>query len=110
MPESRDITPANTESCLQIRAGDRAPRSLLIRAPWFARFDVGVTKRFPIHGTMNVEVRFDLLNLFDAINFNPVANPGSGETIFQTTSGYTDSSNTYDPGGRLGQVMVRFNW
>ena len=34
----------------------------------------------------------------------------SGATIFQVTSGYTDMSNTYDPGGRIGQLMIRFNW
>jgi hypothetical protein len=59
---------------------------------------------------MNFELRLDVLNVFDNINFNPVANPGSGATIFQTGSAYTDASNTYDPGGRLGQIMVRFNW
>ena len=32
----------------------------------------------------------------------PVAGP--------VTSAYTDSSNTYDPGGRLGQIMFRINW
>jgi hypothetical protein len=110
VPEGRYIAPANTADCLQIKDGDCAPRTLLIRAPWFTRFDVGVTKKFPLKGTTNFEVRFDVLNLFDNINFNPVANPGSGSTIFQTTSAYTDASNTYDPGGRLGQLMFRFNW
>ena len=110
VPEGRYFAPANSADCLQIRAGDCAPRSLIIRAPWFVRFDVGVTKRFPIQGSMNVEFRFDLLNLFDNVNFTPVANPGSGATILQSTSGYTDPSNTYDPGGRLGQIMIRFNW
>jgi hypothetical protein len=51
-----------------------------------------------------------MLNLFDNINFTPVANPGTGATIFQTDDAYQDASNTYDPGGRLGQVMIRFNW
>jgi len=109
-PEGRYIAPANSANCIQIKAGDCAPQTLLIRAPWFSRFDVGVTKRFQTPGRTNVEVRVDVLNLFDNINFNPVANPGSGETIFQATSAYTDSSNTYDPGGRLGQLMIRFNW
>ncbi len=109
-PTGRYIAPANTESCQQIRAGDCAPRTTLVRAPWFTRIDIGVTKRFTIKGNMNLEVRGDVLNLFDNINFNPVANPGSGATIFQVTSAYTDASNTYDPGGRLGQLMIRFNW
>jgi hypothetical protein len=55
-------------------------------------------------------VRLDILNVFDNINFNTVDTPGSGATIFQTNSAYQDASNSYDPGGRLGQLMVRFNW
>jgi hypothetical protein len=110
VPEGRYIAPANYDGCIQIKAGDCAPRTTLVRAPWFTRIDVGVTKRFNLKGTMNIEVRGDVLNLFDNINFNPVANPGTGATIFQVTSAYTDSSNTYDPGGRLGQLMIRFNW
>ncbi len=109
-PTGRYIAPANGNGCIQMRAGDCAPRSVLVRAPWFTRFDIGVTKRFNLKGTMNIEVRGDVLNLFDNINFNPVANPGTGATIFQVTSAYTDASNTYDPGGRLGQLMIRFNW
>ncbi|MGE3345073.1 MAG: hypothetical protein AB7L71_16750, partial [Vicinamibacterales bacterium] len=109
-PTGRYIAPANSASCIQIVAGDCAPRAVLVRAPWFTRIDIGVTKRFTIKGNMNIEVRGDVLNLFDNINFNPVANPGGGATIFQVTSAYTDASNTYDPGGRLGQLMIRFNW
>ncbi len=109
-PTGKYIAPANSATCLQEMPGDCAPRSTLILAPWFFRLDFGATKRFAIKGRMNFEVRFDLLNLFDNVNFNPVANPGSGATIFKVTSAYTDASNTYDPGGRIGQVMFRFNW
>ena len=109
-PEGKYIAPANGGGCLQVRAGDCAPRELILKAPWFSRVDFGITKKFPLGGTRNVEVRFDILNLFDNINFDVVANPGTGATIFQTTSAYTDASNTYDPGGRLGQLMFRFNW
>jgi hypothetical protein len=109
-PTGRYIAPANTENCLQLRAGDCAPRTLLIRAPFFVRFDVGVSKRFALKGASSIELSFEMLNVFDNINFNPVANPGSGTDIFRVTSAYTDSSNTYDPGGRLGQVMFRINW
>jgi hypothetical protein len=109
-PEGRYIAPASSGDCIQVRAGDCAPSELIIKAPWFSRVDFGVTKKFPLGGTRNVEVRFDVLNLFDNINFNPVANPGTGANIFVATSAYTDPSNTYDPGGRLGQLMFRFNW
>jgi Carboxypeptidase regulatory-like domain/TonB dependent receptor/TonB-dependent Receptor Plug Domain len=110
IPEGRYIAPANTATCIQIRAGDCAPRTLLIRAPWFSRFDVGVRKRFPLQGAVNLEVAFDLLNVFDTINFDPVTGSGSDATIFQTNSAYQDPSNTFDPGGRLGQLMFRLNW
>jgi hypothetical protein len=118
VPESRYIAPPNTAECIQIHDGDCAPRTLLIRAPWFSRFDIGATKRFPIRGTVNFEVRFDLLNVFNTINFNPFspstdttsASYFGAATFSQVTSAYQDPSNTFDPGGRLGQVMFRINW
>jgi hypothetical protein len=109
-PEGRYIAPDNSPDCIELKNGDCAPRTLLIRAPYFVRFDVGWTKRIPIRGRTNIEVRFDLLNLLDNINFNPVADPGDDDDIFQVGSAYQDASNTYDPGGRLGQIMIRINW
>jgi hypothetical protein len=109
-PEGRYIAPDNSADCIELKNGDCAPRTLLIRAPYFVRFDVGWTKRIPIRGRTNIEVRFDLLNVLDNINFNPVADPGDDDDIFQVGSAYTDASNTYDPGGRLGQIMIRINW
>jgi hypothetical protein len=112
VPEGRYFAPAEFGDCVELRlgGGDCAPRTLLIRAPWFTRFDIGVTKKFALIGRTNFEVRLDVLNLFDNINFDPVSAPGSGAGIFQTTGFYDDPSNTYDPGGRLGQLMFRFNW
>jgi hypothetical protein len=84
----------------------------MIRAPFFSRFDVGVTKRFPLVGRTSAEVRFDILNLFDNINFDPIVAPnGFGNAnIFQVTTAYRDPANNFDPGGRLGQVSFRFSW
>ncbi len=109
-PNGRYIAPANSETCLTVVAGDCTNRTLLIRAPFFVRFDVGLSKRFALRGASSIEVSFELLNMLDNINFNPVANPGTSADIFRVTSAYTDSSNTYDPGGRLGQLMFRINW
>jgi hypothetical protein len=110
VPTGRYIAPANSAACLQEIPGDCAPRSTQVLAPWSFRLDIGTTKRFAIHNRMNFEIRFDLLNVLDNINFSPVSTPGSGATIFRTQSAYTDASNTYDPGGRIGQLMFRFNW
>jgi len=109
-PTGRHIAPANYDGCIQIKAGDCAPRTLILRAPWFAKVDVGLSKRVQLKGRSNVEVAFEVLNVFANINFDPVANPGTGATIFQTTGIYMDQNNTYDPGGRLGQLMFRINW
>jgi len=110
VPTGRYIAPANSESCIQVRPGDCAPRSTVVNAPWNSRFDMAIIKRVNIVRRINIELRADVLNVFDNPNFNPVANPGSGATIFKVTSGYTDASNTYDPGGRIGQLMIRLNW
>jgi hypothetical protein len=112
VPEGRYLAPANREDCVNLKlgGGDCAPSTIMLRTPWFTRFDIGVTKKFPIKGSTNIEVRLDVLNVFNNINFDPVANPGSGAGIFQTTGFYDDPSNTYDPGGRLGQLMFRVNW
>jgi hypothetical protein len=115
-PTGQYIAPANSASCIQVRAGDCAPRSVQILAPWFRRFDVGATKRFDIQGRKNIEVRFDVLNVLDTPNFNPVTQPSNSAggytsaTFSKVTSAYTEASNTYDPGGRIGQLMLRFNW
>jgi hypothetical protein len=115
-PVGRYIAPANSATCIQVKAGDCAPRSVLLLSPWFQRYDFGVAKRVAIAGSTNVEVRFDLLNLFDNPNYTPAgatgttSAAGTSATIFRTTSAYTDASNTYDPGGRIGQLMIRLNW
>ena len=109
-PEGRYIAPANYPGCIQVVAGDCAPRTLILRAPWFARLDVGVSKRFALKGSSSIEVAMEVLNLMDNVNFTPLANPGTAETIFSTRTIYQDANNTYDPGGRLGQLMFRINW
>lgn len=112
-PEGRYFAPANSADCIQIKAGDCAAQSLLLISPFFTRFDIGLTKRFPIAGRVNFELRADILNVFDNINFNVTdasRTPGTGATIFQTNAAYTDVSNVFDPGGRLGQLVFRLNW
>jgi hypothetical protein len=115
VPEGRYFAPANSAACLQLKSGDCAPRTLLVRAPFFTRFDFGLTKRVPIRGQMNFELRLDVLNVFDNVNFDPFipANTNAAyaaATFGQVTTAYQDPSNTFDPGGRLGQIMFRFNW
>jgi hypothetical protein len=112
VPEGRYLAPANSADCINVKAGDCAPRTLLLRAPWFKRLDLGVTKRVPLKGRVGFELRVDILNVFDSPNFTPVILPGAagGATIFQVTAAYRDPDNTFDPGGRIGQLGFRINW
>jgi hypothetical protein len=76
----------------------------------FTRFDFSAKKRirFSERGTFDFEL--DLLNVFNAIDFNSVLTPSASPSAYQVTSAYTDPSNTFDPGGRVGQLVFRVNW
>jgi hypothetical protein len=110
VPEGRYIAPASSIDCVQIFAGDCGPRNIYVRGPVFSRFDLNAKKMFPMGGRKSFVLQVDVLNVFNAVNFNPVFNPGSGGGIMQVSSAYQDVSGTYDPGGRLMQLVFRFNW
>jgi len=64
-------------------------------------------KNFAMTGRKVFSFQIDILNVFDNVNFSHNFNPGGS---WQVTSAYTDPNGTYDPGGRLGQLVFRFNW
>jgi hypothetical protein len=113
-PTGRYLAPANSASCLQVYTGQCAPQNIFVTGPKFTRFDLSVKKQFRLTERYNFELRAEFLNAFNNINFfNPTAaaniNPSS-LTFMQVTTAYTDSSNTNDPGGRLVQIVARFNF
>ena len=107
--EGRYIAPANYPELHPGRFWRLRAATLLIRAPWFARLDVGVSKRFALKGASSIEVAFEVLNLFDNINFNPVADPGGGETSSPPRHLH-GSEQHVRPGRPPGQLMFRINW
>jgi Carboxypeptidase regulatory-like domain len=109
-PTGRYLAPANTAQCVQVVRGDCAPRDVFVYGPIFARFDMSVRKTFPVGGRRTFQLGMDVLNVFNAIGFNAVAQASSAATINQVTSAYTDVANTFDPGGRIGQLVFRFSW
>jgi hypothetical protein len=110
-PRGRYIAPASVPGCIALFFEDcDTPEQIWVRGPWFVRFDLSFKKRFPFGRRASFDLQFDLLNAFDNVNFNTNFNPGGGNTIFQTTSAYTDINTTFDPGGRLGQIVWRLNW
>ena len=50
------------------------------------------------------------MNLFNAINFDAVAQASSNTNINQVSQAYQDPNVTFDPGGRILQLGFRFNW
>jgi hypothetical protein len=110
-PTGRYLAPLSQPGCIRLFPGDcGTPQTQFINRPPFSRFDMRINKRFPFGRTASAELTFEVLNVFDNINFTHTFNPGDDDDIFQTTTVYTDINTTYDPGGRLGQLIWRINW
>jgi hypothetical protein len=113
-PTGRYIAPASSGNCIQVYSGQCAPQNVFVTGPRFTRFDLSLKKQIRITERTNFELRGEFLNAFNHINFfNPTANAFitlSSLTFMQVTTAYTDASNTNDPGGRLVQIVARFNF
>jgi hypothetical protein len=111
-PTGRYIRPASEPGCIYIYRGDCGTQDINLNGPLFNRVDMKVTKKFPLGGSANIEFAMELLNAFDNVNFNHSTNfnPGTDSDTFRVTSGYTDINTTFDPGGRIGQLLWRINW
>jgi hypothetical protein len=95
---------------------------LFLYGPWQQKWDFSLLKKTYIRERANVEFRVQALNAFNRTNFL-LFNPGNGitttlpvnstttSTAFgQTTGAYRDLSNTNDPGGRIVEFSLRFNF
>jgi Carboxypeptidase regulatory-like domain len=113
-PSGRYIAPASNANCIQVYSGQCAPQSIFLTGPRLTRFDLSIIKKIQISERVNFELRGELINAFNNINFmNPTGTAFTSPTSLtfgQVTTAYSDSSNTNDPGGRLGQIVVRINF
>ena len=110
VPTGRYIRPASGDGCIAIFRGDCGAEDITLNSPLFSRWDMRLKKRFPVTGRVNVELMAEVLNVFDNINFNHSTAFESGQDNFRVTSAYTDINTTFDPGGRIGQLVWRINW
>ena len=110
VPTGRYIKPSSGDGCIAIYRQDCGADDIQLNGPMFTRVDLRIKKSFPFLSRGNVELTLEMLNAFDNVNFNHAMNPGEGATIFQVGSSYTDINTTFDPGGRIGQVVWRINW
>jgi hypothetical protein len=112
-PTGRYIAPASSPDCVRVKAGDCGePQNIFLSAPLFTRFDLSLRKQFSIGGRRTIDIIYDVNNLFNNINFTPIFTIDNlnSTTVFQTNAHYTDVSQSYDPGGRLGQIVARISW
>jgi Carboxypeptidase regulatory-like domain/TonB dependent receptor len=114
VPTGRYIAPADSPSCIQVVSGDCAPQNIFLYGPKFTRFDLSAVKRFKINERLNFELRGEFLNAFNNANFLNLTGDDfiepSSQTFGQVTTAYRDTSNTNDPGGRVIQIVLRFNF
>jgi hypothetical protein len=117
-PTGRFIAPAGFGNCKQSFGGDCGFTNLVLYGPSFFRSDLSIVKRVKFSERTNLELRGEFLNAFNNINFlvgnasNDVNALGglNATTFARYTNAYQDLSTTNDPGGRLVQLVVRFNF
>ncbi len=87
-----------------------------VHGPAFFRADISFGKRFEVTKRVWADMRVDVLNILNNIDyFGTTLSGGSPYTYtatsnYEVTSAYRDSSNTQDPGGRLMQLSFRFSF
>ncbi|MFN0124702.1 MAG: hypothetical protein ACKV2V_29720, partial [Blastocatellia bacterium] len=118
VPTGRYIAPASRANCIEAFTGQCGTTNLVLTGPRFDRYDMSIIKKVRITEKTNFELRGEFLNIFNHINYI-VGNPGndvnviggfSAATFGQVTQAYRDTSTTNDPGGRLVQIVARFNF
>lgn len=117
-PSGRFIAPAGFGNCQQSFLGSCGFHNLVLKGPAFFRSDLSIIKKINFSETTNLELRGEFLNAFNNINFlvgnasndvNAIAG-FNAVTFGRYTAAYQDISTTNDPGGRLVQLVVRFNF
>ena len=88
-PSGKYFAPANGPDCIETAGnyGDCGARSVVVRGEMFKNVDVSVAKTVAISGRVRGEFRFEVLNLFNAVNFTPVASTSTNATAHEVTGG-----------------------
>jgi len=109
-PTGKYFAPANGPDCIEIDNGagyggcPGTTRSLPVRGPLFMQSDISVAKRIRVVGRMNVELRAEILNVFNKVNYVPINYLGNQAANYEVTS--LTGTNT----SRTTQVVGRFSW
>ncbi len=107
VPEGRYFAPANGPDCIETIDSDYGScgaRQIVVHGPMYKNMDLSITKLIPLKGTARLEFRFEMLNAFNWVNYNPVTGIGSNPSNYEVTglNGVTQS--------RITQIVSRFTW
>ena len=112
-PTGRYLAPSSFGNCIQAYTGQCGITNLVIKGPRFVRPDLSIVKKIKFSERNNIELRAEFLNALNAQNFliGNAANDLNGAPLNGIiTAAYQDTSTTNDPGGRLVQLVVRWNF
>jgi hypothetical protein len=118
-PTGRFIAPAGFGNCIQTFAGQCGFSNLVVHGPKFFKADITVGKKIKLTETKNFDIKANFLNAFNTSEFRvggwaaDVVNVTAfGATFGQLGNGtaYQDTSTTNDPGGRIIEFILRFNF
>ncbi|MGI8670409.1 MAG: TonB-dependent receptor domain-containing protein [Aridibacter sp.] len=118
-PTGRFIAPAGYGNCVSASAGDCGFNNLILYGPGFFKLDVTMAKKFRLGEKRNIELKATLLDALNHPNFriggwnSDIVNVAVGGATFGQLgngSAYQDISTTNDPGGRLIDLTLRFNF
>lgn len=113
------IAPAGFGNCQASFNGECGITNLVIYGPRFTRIDASLVKKVTFTENTNLEFRVEALNVINNQNFKvgsfaadtvSLVGTFASPTFGQTTSAYQDTSTTTDPGGRVIQFVLRFNF
>ena len=118
-PTGRFIAPAGYNNCISTYTGQCGFNNLVIYGPSFFKLDLGLAKKINLGERRSIELKATALDLLNHPNFrvggwtaDTVTSGCCGSTFGQLGNGsaYQDVSTTNDPGGRLIDLIIRFNF
>ncbi len=111
----RDLDPTKPYIGPPVTPGQLGYR-IFLYGPWQQKWDFSLIKKTYLGERRNLEFRAQFLNAFNVTNFllgaagNTVNTSGIGADFGQTRSAYRDLTNTNDPGSRVIEFVLRFNF
>jgi hypothetical protein len=111
-PSGRYLAPASGPDCINGYPGQCSgghPLHHYVTGPSFFRADMTIAKRIDLTRRVSADLRVDVLNVFNNVDFYGTTGYGTSTSNFEVTSAFTDPS-VLDPGGRLIQFVFRVNF